>query len=493
VYGLLLFEVGRGLAYAASRLRPALRRVIFVAMLGGLVAVVVIWRLRSGNALEDVRAARASFDAACKTVPAAIVHARFEEPVPGILVRSEIRQDRLNIQPINLAMAAELGFVEGCFVGGHCMRYENLHKARSTAGVNQGQIPSATARIRFAIADRRIVKDVHGARVVELKYEIADTQNNLRLAEATERVFDWGRWAGQRGNKRYGSELEACGYASKAPIDFRPNVFDMLEPYLSTDMALLHSALPRLQEAKAEQPPGPPTSATSPPPPPSAPEPARIASPVSTPRPPSNAEAIGLPAAASPAAPRPDYHGAVRLQPMMQGQLTEGGRTLGYCCAGAFAAALATAGAPQGRSYAEATFLAQDGSQNGGSYTNIGVSNDVVTGDRIGINLINAPFSAFPFPQGKTLRSGDTVGVLIDRDAGIVEFFRNGQSLRTVVLSGKTDGLRLWVTVSATNSNNRTGASDRWAVNFGTEPFLFPPAQALTYEGARINQPVAGR
>lgn len=487
IYGLALFELGRGLAYAARHMRPAHRRLVAAGTLILAVGTPVFWRTHADMELKDVHAARAAFDKACNTVPAPVVHTQFVQPVTSILVAQDTRDDRLNLQPINLALAREFEFVEGCYTGEHCERYENRHRARSTAEVNHGSIPAATARIRFAIAERRIVKDVHGARLVEMKYEIADTQNSQRLAEATELVFDWGRWAAQRGNKRYGSELEACGYASRVPIDFRPNVFGVVEPYLKTDLAFLHSALPELKvEADSSQaiPAEPPQATPAEPPPPVAPAvPAPQAPRISSdPHP-----AVAVNAVQELQA---EYHGPVHLQPLLQGNLTEGGRTFGYCCAGAFAAALASSPARGSRSYAEATFLAQDGEQMGGTYTNVGVTGGLDPADRVGATLMRDSLSALPFPQGKRLRSGDTIGVLMDRGTGVVDFFLNGNPLRSITPPPGADWT-LWVSASSPKSKN--GSTDRWTLNFGTETFLFPPVRALTYEGARISKTNTGR
>lgn len=184
--------------------------------------------------------------------------------------------------------------------------------------------------------------------------------------------------------------------------------------------------------------------------------------------------------AMQPSTPLEDFHGTVRLRAQIGGGVSEDGLTLQYCCAGALSSAAATSAAPAGRSYLEAMFIAEAGRQGAGALTRLGVGAASSAPD------FSAESLRYAAPT-RMLNSGEIVGVLIDTDLRRVEYYVKGQLVSARDLYDlRTTGLGLWVAVSA--GHGGAGSSDRWVLNFGAAPFIYPPRESiLTYEG-RIHQ-----
>jgi hypothetical protein len=327
-----------------------------------------------------------------------------------------------------------------------------------------------------------IEKSYLGARLLRLRYEIRTTATHEVLAAASEWVYDWGRW--KRANRTSKVQrMDACGYAQAAVHPFRSNVLVSVDAtgnaYTAADVRFLLSVVPRAMQPAAaaknaemlspgrqvEQPvyAGPP------------PQTGPIETVVSESTRGSNRTLPALPGPPQRSALVEDSHGPVRLRSQLGGTISGDGLTLQHCCAGALSLAFATHAAPAGTSYMEAMFIAEDGHQAAGAWTTLGVGAASSARD----NVIQLLRNSAPT---RTLKSGDIVGVLIDTDRRRVEFSVKGQRVSVRDLYDlRTTELALWVAVSAGHGG---GAADRWVVNFGAAPFVYPPGEpVLTYEG----------
>jgi hypothetical protein len=497
---ILLFELGRWIARRAETIDPTTRRRIALAALGCIALAVFAYL----GARTYVHSGYRTLLAHCGAIAEPVVKRQLTEVPPSILVTENGPRELPGLawRADALMYASGLAFIEYCSHGS-CTKLVPASQRRSQFS-ERAPLSSPTSPIEMYLSSASVEKTFLSARLLRLRYEIRTTQTHEVLSEISEWVYDWGDW-NRAGLPFEATKKDACGYAQAGVHQFRPNVTPngIADAYAAADVRFLLSVVPRASwpanavttaEMLSPSKRAPRRADVSPAPtvapletvisessrrsnstPPTLPDGSRVAAMTL----PSMGEAPSREDAATTTPSSTlleDFHGPVRLRLELEGGTSEDGLTFQHCCAGALSSAVATGAAPAGRSYMEAMFIAEEGRQSAGAFTQLGVG---AASNARGFSAETVQYGA---PTG-TLKSGEIVGVLIDTDRRSVEYYVKGQRVSIRDLHNlRTTELGLWLTVSA--GHGGAGSSDRWVVNFGAAPFVYPPTEPiLTYEG----------
>jgi len=173
------------------------------------------------------------------------------------------------------------------------------------------------------------------------------------------------------------------------------------------------------------------------------------------------------------------------------GRVSEGGKQVTYCCAGAYSATPASRAITSGKVYAEFRLVTRPGTPTADTWTAIGVvpiKKDLATMKTV-FDFDVRPGTPTLLGYGEKLANGEVIGVAIDADARLLYFRRQGQWVNADPARGGgiplPPGLQL-VAVAMVSASSQSKGNDAWVANFGHERFQHPlPAGYSSYDGMR--------
>lgn len=173
------------------------------------------------------------------------------------------------------------------------------------------------------------------------------------------------------------------------------------------------------------------------------------------------------------------------------GRVSEGGKRVTYCCAGAHSATPASRAITSGKVYAEFRLVTRPGTQTADTWTAIGVvpiKMDLAQMKTV-FDFDVRPDTPTLLGHRDTLANGEVIGVAIDADARLLYFRRQGKWTNADPARGGgiplPPGLPL-VAVAKVSASSQSKGHDAWVANFGHERFQHPlPPGYSSYDGMR--------